>query len=65
MVFHERVLLRMVAMSRPGNYDLSGFMYVTCMCGMTLPVCLHIDIFLPFSCKKCKGCEYILIGTTV
>ena len=63
MVFHERVLLIMVTMSRPGNYDLSDLMYV--LCGMTLPFSLHINIFLPFSCKKFKGCEYILIGTTV
>ena len=36
-------------------YDLSDWMYV--LCGMTLQVCLHINIFLPFSCKKFEGCE--------
>ena len=57
MVFHKRLVLRMVTMSRPGNYNLSDWMYV--MCGIRLPVCLHINIFWIFSCKKIKGCELI------
>ena len=52
MVFHERVLLIMVTMSRPGNYDLSDLMYV--LCGMTLPFCLHINIFDLSAAKELK-----------
>ena len=48
MVFHERVLLIMVTMSRPGNYDLSDLMYV--LCGF----CLHINIFYLSAAKKLK-----------
>ena len=40
-------------MSRPGNYDLSDLMYV--MCGMTLPVCLHINIFDLSAAKNLKA----------
>ena len=50
IVVHKRLVLRMVTMSKPGNYDLSDWMYV--MCGITLPVSLYIYIFFTFQLQK-------------
>ena len=59
MVLHERVILIMVTMSRPGNYDLRLNVF---FCGMTLPVCLHIIFFDLSAAKNLKVVNTASLG---